>query len=194
VIRVHRIPFSTNVERVALAAGHKGIEVEWVDHDPADRSALRELSGQELVPVAEVEGEVLSDSPRIVERLERMVPEPSLYPSAPADRAAVQVFVEWFNEVWKGPPNAIAAGDDSPALARRLGRWQSVFEGLLDGRDYLFGQFGAADVFAFPFLKYAVEPADPADRDPFHAILRQHLAAGPRLRAWIERVDAHPRA
>ena len=40
--RVHRIPFSTNVERVALAAGHKGIELEWVDHRPDDRTAVIE--------------------------------------------------------------------------------------------------------------------------------------------------------
>ena len=37
MISVHRIPFSTNVERVALAAGHKGVELEWVDHDDDDR-------------------------------------------------------------------------------------------------------------------------------------------------------------
>ena len=36
-MRVHRIPFSTNVERVALAAAHKGLAIEWVDHDPGDR-------------------------------------------------------------------------------------------------------------------------------------------------------------
>lgn len=59
MICVHRIPYSTNVERVALAAGHKGIEVEWVDHDPADRRALVDFSGQELVPAAEIEGEVV---------------------------------------------------------------------------------------------------------------------------------------
>ena len=41
LIRVYRIPFSTNVERVALAAGHKGMEVDWVDVDPDDRSRSR---------------------------------------------------------------------------------------------------------------------------------------------------------
>jgi hypothetical protein len=41
VIRVYRIPLSTNVERVALAAGVKGVEVDWVDVDPADRSPVR---------------------------------------------------------------------------------------------------------------------------------------------------------
>jgi Glutathione S-transferase, N-terminal domain len=34
------MPFSTNVERVALAAGHKGMEVDWVDHNPGDPRAI----------------------------------------------------------------------------------------------------------------------------------------------------------
>ena len=195
VIRVHRIPFSTNVERVALAAGHKGLNVEWVDHDPADRTAIRELSGQELVPVAEIDGEVLFDSPRIVDRLEELVPEPPLYPSAAAERATVRVFVEWFNEVWKRPPNELAAGADDPTMGARLTGWLGLFEDLLDGRDYLFGDFGVADVMAFPFLKYATLAADPTDTDRFHAVLRDHLRpCPPRTTAWIERVDGHPRA
>ena len=37
VLRVYRIPFSTNVERVALATGHKGLAIEWIDVDPDDR-------------------------------------------------------------------------------------------------------------------------------------------------------------
>ena len=193
MLRVHRIPFSTNVERVALAAGHKGLHVEWVDHDPADRSAIERLSGQELVPVAEIDGEVVFDSTRIIDRLEALHPDPPLYPSEPCIRAGTELFVEWFNEVWKGPPNAIAAGDDDPALRRRLAGWQDLFERFLQGPDYLLGEFGAADVIAFPFLKYAQAEPNPADTDPFHAVLRE-LEAPPRLRTWIERVDARPRA
>jgi glutathione S-transferase len=193
VLRVHRIPFSTNVERVALAAGHKGLDVEWVDHDPADRSALERLSGQPLVPVAEIDGEVVVDSTRIVERLDKVVPDPPLYPPEPRGRAEVEVFIEWFNEVWKGPPNAISEGDDDPALRSRLASWQDVFDRLLQASDYLFGRFSAADVIAFPFLRYTVAEPDPKDTDSFHAVLRE-LEAPPRLRTWIERVDAHPRA
>jgi glutathione S-transferase len=194
-LRVHRIPFSTNVERVALAAGYKGLAVEWVDHDPADRSAIRELSGQELVPVAELGGEVLSDSSRIVDRIEQLVPEPPLYPAAAALRARVLVFVEWFNGVWKGPPNAIAAGDSDPELVRRLTGSLELFDGLLSDGDHLFGDFGVADVTAFPFVRYATLPDDPADTDPFHAVLREHLApCPPRGRDWIARVDERPRA
>ena len=40
-MRILRIPFSTNVERVALALGHKGLTADWVDVDPADRTPVR---------------------------------------------------------------------------------------------------------------------------------------------------------
>ena len=64
LIRCFRIPFSTNVERVALAAGHKGVPIEWIDVDPEQRSPVEEVSGQPLVPVLIAGEEVLTDSPR----------------------------------------------------------------------------------------------------------------------------------
>jgi glutathione S-transferase len=191
-LRVHRIPFSTNVERVALAAAHKGIAVEWVDHDPADRSAIRALTGQDFVPVAELDGQVIVDSPVILRELERRVPDPPLWPADPARRAEADVFVDWFNRVWKVAPNRMGEGD-AAELRGSLDR----FEALLNGRDFLLGdRFGIADVIAFPFLKYAasIEPDDP---DPFHHVLAEHLALGdgyPRLRGWIARCDGLPRA
>jgi glutathione S-transferase len=191
-LRVHRIPFSTNVERVALAAGHKGIAVEWVDHDDGDRSAIRALSGQDFVPVAELDGQVITDSPVILRELERRVPDPPLWPAEPARRAEADVFVDWFNRVWKVAPNRMQEGD-AEELRGSLDR----FEALLDGRDFLLGAgFGIADVIAFPFLKYAASIA-PDDPDPFHHVLAEHLALGDaheRLRGWIGRCDALPRA
>jgi glutathione S-transferase len=196
LIRVYRIPFSTNVERVALAAGHKGIPIEWIDVDAADRSAVEEVSGQPLVPVLVHGDDVVTDSPQIVDWLEARVPEPSLYPADPARRAEVAIFVQWFNRVWKVPPNRIADGDDDPALAAELAAALGLFEALLDGRDFLFGAFGAADVIAFPFLKYAAFGAPAGDHDPFHQILVEYqpLRADSPVRAWAERVDQHPRS
>ena len=60
-LRLYAIPFSTNVERVALALGHKGVDAEVVMCDPADRGPIRDVSGQELVPVLDVEGFVVAD-------------------------------------------------------------------------------------------------------------------------------------
>ena len=203
--RVYRIPFSTNVERVALAAGHKGLELDWIDVDPNDRSPVEAVSGQPLVPVLVEGGEVVFDSPVILAWLERRFPEPPLYPREPARRAEAQVFVDWFNQLWKRPPNLIAAELERPQpdmrrideLGSRMRAALDIFESLLEGRDYLFGDFGVADVIAFPFLKYAAFGLPSGDDELFHQVLVEHMPLGdryPQLRAWSERVDAHPRS
>jgi glutathione S-transferase len=197
LIRVYRIPFSTNVERIALAAGHKGISIEWIDVDPADRSLVEAASGQTLVPVLVAhDGEVVADSPVILEWLEQRFPEPPLLPREPARRAEVRIFVEWFNRVWKRAPNAIADDGTDDALAAEMRGHVALFEGLLDGRDYLFGEFGLADVVAFPFLKYAAFGLPPGDDERFHEVLveSQPLQGDSPLHAWARRVDAHPRS
>src|SRR5438105_2424187 len=51
MLRLYRIPHSTNVERVALALAHKGLEAESVWVDSADRAPVRKVSKQTLVPV-----------------------------------------------------------------------------------------------------------------------------------------------
>lgn len=201
MIRVHRIPFSTNVERVALAAGHKGVAVDWIDHADADRSAVEAISGQPLVPVAEFDGDVVRGSMRIVERLEAEHPEPALYPRDPADAARSEIFISWFDRVWKGPPNALDVAEpppDASQLAARAVAWTGWIADLLgDGRPFLGGDaLGAADICAFPFLKYAVIDPDPADAEPFHRILADLLRRrlDPALAGWVARVDALPRA
>ena len=204
MIRLFRAPFSTNVERVALALAHKGLEVESVVIDYADRSPVIEVSGQPLVPVIVDDGRVVADSTTILRYLEETRPDPPLFPRDRARRAEMDVFLEWFNEVWKAPPNAIEAELEKPepdrervaALGARMRAWLDVFESMLDGRDYLFGEFSAADCAAFPFLKYA-RFRDPADDELFHLILEEHqrLDGGhPRLAAWIDRMNERPRA
>jgi glutathione S-transferase len=201
-IRVHRVPFSTNVERIALAAGIKGVPVEWVDHDPADRSALIELSGQPLTPVAEFGADVVSDSPRILERLEREHPDPPLYPGDPAQRARAELFVEWFNGVWKVAPNALAADEpplpaEAAPLTETVDAHTDLFEAMLGAGRYLLGpDVSVADVVAYPFLRYALAEPHPADGDEFHHVLHERLSAGdhPALKAWVARIAELPQA
>jgi glutathione S-transferase len=204
VLKLVRFERSTNVERVALALAYKGLEVESIDVTPEDRSPVRELSGQDLVPVL-IDGElVLPDSTAILEHLEKRFPDPALYPADAARRAEVRIFIDWFNRVWKGPPNrmadAIDAGDPDAAAIERDGAWLQnaleLFEGLLAGRDHLFGEFGAADCAAWPFLRYAVS-IDRDDPWTFHRVLNEHMqldSRHPRLADWIERVGARPMA
>ena len=204
-LRVYRIPFSTNVERVALAAGHKGLEIEWIDVDAADRSPVEDVSGQPLVPVLLDDGLTIADSTAIIEHLERRFPERPLFPAAEARRAEVSIFVDWFNRVWKRPPNLMAAELEQPQpdmarvnrLSARMHASLDRFEALLAGRPYLYDEFGVADCIAFPFLKYAVFGLPTGDDELFHRILVEHQPLGggyPRLKTWAQRVDERPRA
>ena len=203
-MRVYSTPYSTNVERVALALAYKGLEVEWVQVPYDDRTEVERVSGQPLVPVI-VDGDlVLPDSPAILRRLDELVPDPPLWPHEPARRAEADVFVDWFNHVWKRPPNLMAVelekAEPDPARVDELGRRVTAaldrFEALLDGRAHLLGDdFGIADVVAFPFLKY-MTVWEEGDTHLFHELLRDWQRPGrhPRVEAWIERVDARPRA
>jgi maleylpyruvate isomerase len=202
-VRLYRIPFSTNVERVALALAYKGLDAEPVEIEPDDRGPVAAISGQELVPVLDDGGRIVSDSTRILEYLEERYPDPPLYPCEPARRAECVLFIDWFNRVWKTPPNAIEAEfrrvDPDHArvatLAGEMARSLDLFESLLSGREYLLGELTAADFAGFPFLKYALLH-DPEDDELFHRILVENLPLGvghPRVAAWIRRMDARPR-
>jgi glutathione S-transferase len=200
MLRLYRFRYSTNVERVALALAYKGLEVESVAVDPADRSVARAVSGQDLVPVLVDGDDVITDSTRILHHLERRFPDPPLFPSDPAAAAEVEVFLDWFNRAWKREPNLIADGAGSAAdverWSARMRRRLDVFEGLLTGREHLFGAFGAADCAAWPFLRYAVA-IEPDDDEPFHQILHERMPLESRhrnLRDWIARVDERPQA
>jgi glutathione S-transferase len=196
---VDRIPFSTNVERVALAAAYKGIELDWIDVDAEDRSPVVAASGQPLVPVLDHAGRIVFDSTAILYYLEELQPDPPLFRTP-----EIEIFVDWFNRVWKGPPNEIEAErrkpDSNEARVEELGaeitRVLDLFERLLAGRAHLFGDFSAADCAAFPFLKYALDDNEDDD-EPFHQILREFQPLGEEhagLALWIRRVDEYPRA
>jgi glutathione S-transferase len=204
MLQLYRFRYSTNVERVALALAHKGIAVESVEIDPADRTPVRELSGQELVPVLVDGDQIITDSTRILHHLEQRFPDPPLFPADAAARAAVELFLDWFNRAWKREPNLVADaiergagdGEDVARWSERLQRRLGLFESLLTGREHLFGEFGAADCAAWPFLRYAVA-IEPDDDEVFHQVLHERMELGddhPNLRAWIARVGERPRA
>jgi glutathione S-transferase len=203
-MRLYRLHGSTNVERVALALAYKGIEVESIWVESHDREPVEQVSGQPLVPVIEEDGEIVFDSTAILRYLERHYPEPPLYPRDEARRAEMDIYIDWFNRVWKRSPIDLEAvflrgqpdEDHVAVLAEGMATHLDLHEALLGGRDYVFGsEFSAADCAAFPFLKYALG-RDPGDEELFHRILDEYQTTSgrPRLRAWIERIDERPRA
>jgi glutathione S-transferase len=203
MIHLYRFARSLNVERVALALAHKRLPVESVWVDPEDRNEVERVSGQKLVPVIEDDGKVIHDSMEIVLYLEERYPQLPLYPAEPDRGAETLIFIDWFNRVWKRAPNEIDAEitRPSPDAARieRFGKSMqdalALFEGLLTRREYLMGEFSAADCAAFPFLKMALL-GHGGSTYRFHHILVRYQQLGndyPALSRWIRRVDQHPR-
>jgi len=185
------------------AVGEEQVAAESTDE--AQEKLGADTSAASEAPEVVVEGdEVVTDEDLVLEWLEKRFPDPPLFPREPARRAEVATFVDWFNLVWKRPPNLIAheetMAQPDPARIAELGARMRCaldrFETLLDGRDHLLGDdFGIADVVAFPFLKYMTVWED-GDTHLFHRLLRDRQRPGrhPRVEAWIARVDERPRA
>jgi len=137
-------------------------------------------------------GVVVSDSPAILRHLDERHPDPPLFPADSARRAELDVFLDWFDRVWKLAPNAIEADPSRTVeLAAIMNGHLDLFEAMLGGRDHLMGDaFSAADCAAYPFLKYALA-RDPEDDEAFHVILDEHQSAEgrPGLAEWITRVS-----
>ena len=194
-MRVWRIPYSTNVERIAIAAGVSGVPVEWVDVDAFDRSPVKGVSGQGRVPVAELDGEIVVGSLAIIGRI-----APELWPTEPRTRAQVDVFLDWFERVWMHPLGVLFTQSDDTERCERAGArlQQSLdrFEDLLDGADHLFGPLTVADIAAYPFLKYASNEELPDDDYEIHRLMRRYQSSEgrPRVAAWLDRIAALPQA
>jgi glutathione S-transferase len=206
MLTLYRVEMSTNVERVALALAHKGLKVKSVVMPFGERAEVRQVSGQDLVPVLVNDGRVVIDSMEIVRYLEETFTDtPPLYPKDAARRADCLLFIDWFNRVWKRPPNDMEdeltkpEGQRDMKKVERLGQamqgYLDLFEQMLTGREHLLGEFSAADIAAFPFLKYATIQ-DEDDPHLFHKILVEHQKPGknhPRVVDWIARMDRRPR-
>ncbi len=75
MIHVYGFKYSTNLERVEMALAHKGIKPATTEIDPGDRSLIRRLSGQDLVPILDLDGEIIVDSVDIIRRLDKKFPD-----------------------------------------------------------------------------------------------------------------------
>jgi len=203
MILLYGFPYSTNMERIQLALGHKELDAEYIAVPYGDRSEVRAVSGQDMVPVIDHDGTIVYDSPAILDYLDEQFPELALRPPGRGRRAEMSVFVDWFNRVWKVPPNAIEAelGKDEPDQSK-IEAWQEemrgyllLFNDMLAGREYLMGEFSVVDCVAWPFLRYALIPPDQEDTYLFHAILVANMPLSDeheRLARWIRRVADHP--
>ncbi len=83
---------------------YKGIPHEWISRSSANEEEFRKYAKLPLIPlVVTPEGEGLQDSTPILERFERLHPEPSIHPAEPA-AAFVSALIEEYGDEWGNKP------------------------------------------------------------------------------------------
>ncbi|MCU0313300.1 MAG: glutathione S-transferase [Solirubrobacteraceae bacterium] len=170
-LTLHVLPPSHPCKTAEAALRFKGLEAEIVTLTPGEHGdVIEELygAGNRTVPGLLVDGEPVHGSMAILERLEQLVPEPTLYPEPIA--AAVREAERW--------------GDaELQDLGRRL-PW-----GALHFRPEAAGTFGGAPALDPAGTDFAIRAARAAWR--YHGITAVRLAedlAG--LPAKLDHVDA----
>jgi len=97
-MRFHGYFRSSSSYRCRIAFNLKGLAYDFVpvhlvrDGGGQKTAAYRALNPQALVPTLEVDGQVLTQSPAILEWLDEVHPEPRLLPETATERAAVRAF------------------------------------------------------------------------------------------------------
>ena len=98
MIRIHGYFRSSSSYRCRIAFNLKGLATSFSpvhllrDGGQQHAPAFRALNPQGLVPAVEADGQVLTQSPAILEWLDETYPNPPLLPSDPFERASVRAF------------------------------------------------------------------------------------------------------
>ena len=162
MLKIHGVPISVHTRKVIVAAIEKNIRFEVDPVIPLNPPpGFREISPLGKIPVI-TEGKFsLADSSVICAYLERLQPEPSIYPKSPQDYAqalwieeyvdstlAQDVLGAFFQKIIRPkvlqekPDNALIEQIESTSMPAKL----DYIERLISG-DYLVGsQFSIADV------------------------------------------------
>ncbi|MGH7896383.1 MAG: glutathione S-transferase family protein [Candidatus Binatia bacterium] len=104
---------------------YKNIPHEWVPRSSANEEEFRKYAKLPLIPlVVTPQGEGLQDSTPILERFERLHPEPSIHPSDPT-AAFVSTLIEEYGDEWGNKPMfhyRWSYGPDQDSAAGRIAR------------------------------------------------------------------------
>ncbi len=145
--------FSPFCWRARLALAHKGLAVETVPWRFTEKAALRDLSGQEKVPVLRDGDRVVSDSWAIAEYLEDAYPDrPSLF-GGPGGRALARFVGLWADAtlhpliasfVVADIPEHLAEPDRAYFVASREQRYGKPLAAVVAGREARVEEFRRA--------------------------------------------------
>ncbi|MEM1244860.1 MAG: glutathione S-transferase family protein [Acidobacteriota bacterium] len=138
---LHQFPMSHYNEKVRWALDWKGIAHRREHYLPGPHArAIEKLSGQSSTPVLALDGDVVSGSAAILERLEADYPEPSLLPTDAAQRREALELQKRF--------------DDEVGPATRT----ALFSVLMNESAYVAKMFGSPQPAARRFLYRMIFP------------------------------------
>ncbi|MDX1388787.1 MAG: glutathione S-transferase family protein [Acidobacteriota bacterium] len=149
-IRLFHFDRSPLCEKVRLALALEGLAYESVTVDPSDTTIVREISGNDELPLAVFDDdEVVQESNRILRHLAAR-PGSKLLPDGRRDQALTWVLVDRADAILgplvyrlvcrKEPDGHDLSDDDLGVLDRRLGEEIGVLEGLLERGPFVFGE------------------------------------------------------
>ena len=186
-------PLSMFGAKVQIAALEKDLRINVVmvpftmDHryDPKHPEVLR-VNPKRQVPVF-IHGDVeIFDSTQIFEYFEHLQPHPPLWPSQPAARARARLLELKSDEVFfphvvrlMGLQDSLGEAAAREAIAQLL-RYYEAVDGMLEGSDYIAGEYTYADIAFYMAQIFAARLGAPM------------TGATPRLLAWRERLTTRP--
>jgi glutathione S-transferase len=186
--------------RVWLALEHKAIpyELKVLSFSDGDtrKPEFVALNPRHQVPVISGDGFTLYESAAIVEYLDELKPQPSLFPGDAKHRALVRRMVceagEYFGEInsklllgvlFSKPEEwdqaAIAKSRD--AVLEELALWDRAMQG-----DFLTGELSAADFTLYPMLALSMR----CEKKKPDLGLKAAMPA--KISAWMSRIEALP--
>ena len=187
-LRLYHFEACPNCEKVRYALRRLDLRYESVEIDPADRSEVRALSGQDRVPVLADGDVVVHDSTRILRYLVRTHGGGRLLPDDSRSRGLAWVIEEYADDVLgpllgRASRGVDAAGhplDDGgrTALKAELAHHYDALEELLGGEDYALGsRLTLADIALYAFIS-RLELYSPRGVPPEY----------PKIKAWYSRM------
>ncbi len=186
---------SNNAAKVRIALAEKGLdyvvnEVPWTKQSRWDPkpAGLLAVSPRGQVPVLIDDGFVVHDSTVIIEYLEDKYPTPPLFPAAINDKTECRMWEDdadyaqqfvgtLISDVFLGKSDAPLSEKAVDAIAS-LEQFYNRLETRLEDRDFLSGEFSAADVANFMVVAFATTMGAEVTQ--------------PRLAAWFARMLERP--